>query len=220
MKPIRFESKIMNIKKLNEDTNHYIISIPKEFTFAPGQYISITMEINGKKIRRPYSIASTPSLKGKAEMVIKLIPHGLLTPSFFKLKENDQINVLGPLGFFKIENMDKNIVFISTGTGIGPFRSMINHLLENNFKNNITLLAGYRKTKLYDEEFINLSKKNPNFTYKSVLSPNRIQNLLENIKTEDTDFYICGLLDMITSVKGILIKKGVEMKNIISEKYD
>lgn len=220
--PEKFISEILENKEIDENVRHLVLSIPKNFKFIPGQYISIIKEIEGKKIRRPYSICSPPSQKDKIDLCIKVVKKGIFTPLINKIKCGDKIEVLGPLGEFTIskESKNKDIIFISTGTGIGPFRAMIPSLLESGFNKNITLIAGYKNNKLYDNEFTSLSQKYSNFNYKTAISieGKRVTDILPINK--EADYYICGLNEMISSVRNILVKNGIEMKNIFSEKYD
>jgi len=73
------------------------------------------------------------------------------------LKEGDRVNVMAPMGhFFLKENAkEQDIVFVSTGTGIAPFRSMIPMLLAEDHFKTITLIAGYRheEERLYHDGF-------------------------------------------------------------------
>lgn len=232
----RFESEIIDIKQLTKDTKHFKISVPKDFLFIPGQYVSIIKDNTEKstKLRRPYSIVSTPSQtkENYIELCIKILENGNITPILDKEKTGNKLEILGPLGNFTInkESTQKNIIFISAGVGIAPFKSMISELLANNFKNKITLITGYKNenTILYDKEFKDLEKKHPNFIYKTILSqpinnqdkPGRVQILLEENFDSSADYYICGLKDMISSVQLLLLKKGILGKNIYSEKYD
>lgn len=229
----KFESEVIETVDLSPSVKNIKLSVPKDFNFIPGQYVSLIFSFEGKKIRRPYSISSMPNNSGYIDLCIKILETGIITPLISKLKKKDRVEILGPLGEFIIKNKSKEIVFISTGSGIGPFRSMVNSLLLNRFYHKITLIAGYKNEEeiLYDKEFKNLEKKHKNFRYYTVLSKpllnytgdiGRVQNLIgKNITNIDNiDFYICGLNEMILSVKNLLLKKGVEMKNIYSEKYD
>ena len=227
MKPIKFISRIVKVEELAPNVKNISLSVPEDFEFTAGQYISFIIEIDGKKIRRPYSIASSPSEKNHLDLCIKIIPEGIATPTIDKLNEDGEILILGPLGEFNIQNKNKNLVFISNSTGIGPFRSMIKDLLQNNFKNKIILIAGYRNEEdvLYDNEFKELEKKHSKFTYKLALSSknSRVQNILNESKEFidlNADYYLCGLNDMISSVRVLLTKKSIPMRNIYSEKYD
>jgi ferredoxin-NADP reductase len=215
----KFKSKVIENKSIAEDVKNLVITTPKDFNFIPGQYISLIFDKDGKRLRRPYSIAS-PSNNGKVELCIKIISEGLVTPTINEFQKDKELEILGPLGDFIIEDKTKDLILISTGTGIGPYRSIIPNLLENNFKNKITLIAGYRKNKLYDEEFQDLSNKYNNFEYKTAISSNgnRVQDIIPINK--QADYYLCGLKEMINSVRNQLVKQGIEMKNIIAEKYD
>lgn len=225
----RFKSKIINIVQLTENVKHFRISIPDDFSFIPGQYISIIMDNSEKniKLRRPYSIVSTQeeAKKGYIELCVKILENGNITPLLDKLKVGGEIECLGPLGEFKIseESKNKNIIFISTGVGIAPFRSMIPYVLENSNKK-IILIIGYRNGKevLYLRELGRLERKYGNFKHYTAISSNgiRVQNLIEENLDKNADYYICGLKDMISSVNLLLLKKGILGKNIYTEKYD
>ena len=138
----RFKTKILKIKNICDDVKHLVIKTNQDFLFKPGQFISIILTINGEEIRRPYSIASAP-YPNSLELCIKILPNGKATPTINKLKEGDEIEIIGPMGRFTLHesSKDKDLILISTGTGITPFKSMSQHLLKNeNFKNKITCL--------------------------------------------------------------------------------
>ena len=217
--PERFQSKVISNENITDDIKHLVLTTPNNFTFLPGQYISIIADSKEKKLRRPYSICSNP-IKNKIELCIKIIPNGALTPQINNLKQGDKLEILGPLGTFRIKDKEKKLIFISTGTGIAPFRSMIKDLLKNNHKKQITLIAGYKNNPLYDKEFKSLSRKHANLTYKTALSSKgkRVIDLLPI--NPEADYYLCGLKEMIDSVRSKLTKGGVQMSSIITEKYD
>src|SRR5260370_38277664 len=61
-----------------------------EFTFLPGQYATLGVEDGGKRIERPYSIASSPS-EDEVEFFFELVPEGALTPRLHSLQPADQL---------------------------------------------------------------------------------------------------------------------------------
>lgn len=228
-KVLKFRSKILEAKALCSDVKHFAITIPENFHFYPGQFISIILKVNGQEFRRPYSIASKPC-PNRLDLCIKILSNGKITPKINEFKEGDEIDVIGPMGDFivKEQSMKKDLVFVSTGTGVTPFRSIIPHLLENNFKNKITLITGYRYEEncLYESEFLELEKKYKNFTYQRILSKPKegdkghVQKLVEKNIDKNKDYYICGLKAMVFSVKDLLLEKGIPKENIFFEKYD
>ena len=235
-KPEKFQSEVINIIQLTNNVKHFTISVPKDFNFIPGQYISIIKDNpnDGIKLRRPYSIVSKVNSNisyNSIDLCIKILENGNITPLLNKLKKGDKIECLGPLGNFKIseESKDKNTIFISTGVGIAPFISMIEFILEkSNKKHKVKLITGYKTNEdiLYEKELKSLENKHSNFKYYSILSESdtgnggRVQKLVEEHFDKNADYYICGLKDMISSVRLLILKKGVLGKNIYSEKYD
>lgn len=224
----KFDSEVLDIKDISQDTKHITITVPEEFDFYPGQFISLILNINNEELRRPYSIASKPG-EGKLELCIKILPDGKATPTLGKLKSGDKINAMGPMGTFYIndQSLAKPIIFISTGTGVAPFRSIITHLLEHSFEKPINLITGYRfeANVLYEQAFKNLESKYPNFKYHRICSregerKGYVQILIDENFKEDADYYICGLKDMVNSVTEHLSKKGISKDNIFFEKYD
>ena len=99
-----------------------------EFKFLPGQFIDI---IGPKNVRRSYSIASTlEEHPGKLELLIRDYPNGLLSKYWFReAKVNDLLRFEGPLGTFYLrETNNPNLIFLATGTGIAPIKSIIKEL--------------------------------------------------------------------------------------------
>ncbi len=226
-KILRFKSKVLDNKNITPSVKHISLSIPKDFDFYPGQFISLILSLNNKIIKRPYSIASNPN-QGYIDICIKIVEKGLVSPLIGNLKVGDEVEILGPMGDFIIKDYSKDIIFVSTGTGVGPFRSMIHSLLKDNFKNEITLITGYRYEEdvLYENEFLELEKNYPNFSYKRILSKSNkeengyVQSLVEKYINKKSHFYICGLKEMVNSVKELLEKLSMPGENIFFERYD
>ena len=229
-----FESKILEIKSLNPSVKYLKFSLPKDFEFKAGQYISLSVFADGKKFRTPYSLATIPGNKF-AEFCIKLVENGKSSNFIKTLKKGDEIELFGPAGKFIIDENSKNkdLIFISAGTGISTFMSMIPSLLEGGFKNKLIFLKGFKTEEniLYDKEFKELESKYKNFSFYNILSSPKnknfknkgyVQNFLDKFipKNFQGDFYICGLSEMIDIVVKKLENKGVKENRIFFEKYD
>ncbi len=122
-------SKIDSITCLAEDIIKVVLRLPPNgtFNFLPGQYINITAK---SSIRRSYSIANAPQQSGKIELHIRKVPQGAMSQYWFEeAKVNDLLRFEGPLGTFCVrEKPEKNIIFLATGTGIAPIKSILEHL--------------------------------------------------------------------------------------------
>lgn len=223
---------VIKKNQLTKDIFEIIITPSKEFNFIAGQFITIKIEDKLPPCFRAYSICSSPKNK-EILLCIKKIPKGRGSNWLFNLKIEDEINFLGPNGNFTFKNKKRNTFFIATGTGIAPFYSIIEDELLKGNKNKIYLLFGLKNEEsiFYKTHFENLANQYKNFDFNLTLSQpktdswegktGRVTNLLKNISfdVDRTDFYICGLKDMIDSVKNLLIKKGISEKSIYFEEY-
>ncbi|PIO08244.1 hypothetical protein COU59_02125 [Candidatus Pacearchaeota archaeon CG10_big_fil_rev_8_21_14_0_10_34_12] len=229
-----FESTVLETKNLTDSVKLIRFSLPEQFTFIPGQYLSVTRIAEGKKLRTPYSIAS-PCGKNFGEFCVKVINVGKTSSYLNTLKKGDKLELFGPFGRFTIDenSKPKDLIFISSGTGISVFASMIPSLLAEGFSKKIILIKGFRTENeiLYDMEFQKLGKKYPNFEFHNVLSQPKekefenkghVQDFLDKIIPSGFkgDFYLCGLSEMIEDVKNKLKTSGIPEKRIFYESYD
>ncbi len=228
-----FQSKILGIKDLNDSVKILRFSVPGNFNFKPGQYVSLSVPFEGKKLRRPYSIASSPE-ENYIETCVKLVD-GPASKFIRTLKKGDGVELFGPAGKFLVDgnSLQNDIVFISVGTGITPFMSMVPNILKGYFDKKIIFIKGFRTEEniIYDEEFNELKKEYKNFEFHNVLSRPKnsnfenhgyVQDFLEKYLPKNFNgyVYICGLSPMINAAKEKLISLGVEEKKILFEKYD
>ena len=242
-RPIKTKAIISKIKNLTEDVKHFELKLEDNFNFKAGQFINLSLEEDGKNIKRPYSIASHPLNKNKIELCIKLVKDGLFTPILWKKKEGDEIEIMGPLGLFNTEKIKKienetaltsdikpTLVFIGTGTGIAPLRSIIKDLIAQEKEYQIQLIFGMRfeNSHLYNQEFKDLEILSPNFKYIPVTSRpseswqgriGHVQDNLNQIDPLNSQIFICGLPEMVNDVTKKLELRGVNKENIFSEKY-
>jgi ferredoxin-NADP reductase len=151
--PVRQYLIINGVKEETRSTKTFkLVPDPQSETrslayFRPGQYLSLKVNVDGIRITRPYSIASSPgdSIKGYYEITIKKEEHGFLTHYIWEnWKIGTKIESSGPEGFFYYEPLrDLNqIVGIAGGSGITPFRSMAKAIAEGVIDAKLTLLYG------------------------------------------------------------------------------
>lgn len=225
---------LIGVREIAPDVRHFVFEASEvgNLDFTPGQFVSLNRTIDGKEITRPYSIASKPD-GNRFDLCLNLVKEGHLSPWLFTLEPGAEIEATPPLGYFVIRNPQRDAVFVATGTGIAPMRSMLEAWLERDDPRQLTLLFGvrYERTILYREEFEELAAKHPNFRFWPTLSRPEPswsgrtghvqQHLTEAIgERRDLDVYICGLKAMVDDVRIILKGMGFDRKQIIYEKYD
>src|SRR6478672_5956404 len=184
--------------------------------FVPGQFTSFTDVIGGKEITRAYSMASAPSGTNRFELCLNRVEPGHLSPRLFAMQPGDRIEMRQPLGMFVLRQPARDSIFIGTGTGIAPFRSMLQAHLHASSPA-FTLLFGvrYESHLLYRGEFEEMARRFPKFRFWPTLTrpesgwqgrQGRVQtHLAEAIgERRDVDFYLCGLKEMVDDVRGVL----------------
>ena len=223
-------SKISLIEKLTDDVIKVVLRLPptSNFNFNSGQYVNI---INGN-ITRSYSIANCSDHKNKLEFFIKNYENGLMSAYFFKeAKINDLLRLEGPIGsFFLRDSNINNIVFLATGTGVAPIKSILEGLDKSyeQYRNKIFwLIVGAR----YQEDlFWEPNLKNLNIKYIPVLSrevndwngaKGYVQDVVlkQQIDLENTQVYACGSNDMINSSRELFVKNSLKENNFFSDAF-
>lgn len=200
--------------------------------YASGQFVSLSAQCNGKTVTRAYSLASAPRGDNRFELCLNRVEPGHISPLLFAMQPGDGIEMRQPLGQFVMRNPARESVFIATGTGIAPFRAMLEAHL-NETAPAITLLFGvrYESHLMYRAEFEGMSATFPQFRFWPTLSrpdggwrgrTGHVQaHLTEAIgERRELDFYLCGLKQMVDDVRGVLKEMGFDRKQIFYEKYD
>ena len=161
---------------ITRDVHEVRFQKPEGFEFKPGQFILLDVPLldNPDDIQpRAYSIASTPD-EEDIILIIKIKPDGRAGEWISKeLKEGDKTRIQGPLGVFGLDKESpKEYLFICTGVGSAPFRSIIKSALLKGEKRQMDLIIGVyaEEDMLLKEELDELSKEYENFNYHFTLS--------------------------------------------------
>ena len=227
-------ARLLEFTDIADEVRHFVLEATDcdELDFLPGQFVSISEPIEGKKVTRAYSIASAPH-GNVFELCLNRVTDGKMSPHLFDLQVGDSVEMQGPLGYFVLRNPVGDSLFVATGTGIAPFRAMLKCHLPRDAKHQFTLLFGIRHERniMYREDFDKLAAHHPNFRFWPTLSrpdedwtgrTGHVQLHLEEAIGErrDIDVYICGLKAMVDDVRQRLKDLGFDRKHIIYEKYD
>ncbi len=210
------------------------ISFGEIMNYLPGQHASI--KVSGEGMRRSYSVASVPG-KRTIDLLVDVSPMGIGSKFILGLKIGDEVEVFGFLGKFTVEDSllfeAKRILFVATGTGIAPFKPMIEDLLyKKHFPGKVKLVWGMRHEEdlYWLKEMDNISRDFDNFKMDTVLSkPNadwpgyrgHVGAVIDHLDNnwEKSLVYLCGSPEMINETEKKLRDKGVPEIKIFYEKY-
>lgn len=211
--------------------HHLIFETPDIFTSQPGQYVSL--KVSDQQMNN-YSIASRPN-NNRFVLLVDTAPGGTGSKFFETLKSNDPIQFLGPFGKFSLNLNDgaQKLLFLCTGSGVSPLRSMIEDaLIGKNTQLPIALYFGLRRASdiFWDDYFTELKTKYPNFTYKLSLSKpdetwhGSFGHITEHLTKDIKDgsgygVYLCGNGGMIEQATEIMLSLGCPKERIYTEKF-
>ena len=234
-----FTARLLQSTLLSGVTRHLefeMQGVPR-FGFVPGQWLSLThTKADGEEITRAYSIASPPAENARFALCLNRVQDGWMSNFLCDMKDGDEISCQGPFGDFTLRPPMRDTIFIATGTGIAPFRSMLHWLLADaarHQRKQLWLVFGNRTEKdiYYHQEFLGLATQHENFHYLPTLSrgaaewQGRRGYVQEHVPTlargrTDAQAYICGLDKMVKANRDLLKSLGWDRKAILYEKYD
>ncbi|HSC53675.1 MAG TPA: FAD-binding oxidoreductase [Phnomibacter sp.] len=244
---------ITNITDETPNTKRFFFEVPEktDFNFIPGQFVTLDLPIHEQKNKRwrSYSIASAPNGTNRFELVIVLNEAGAGTTWLWaNAKVGTEILLRGPQGKFTLpEEISTDIYLICTGTGIAPFRSMVEYMHAHHIHHEqVYLLFGCRKFSdtLYGTELRNLQQVMPGFNYIPTYSRESPDNhfllrtgyvhnvyeelIIHNNKKYQAEggqglrpakFYLCGWKNMIDEARQRIAAIGYDKKDIHFELY-
>ena len=95
--------------------------------FQAGQFVKIGLDCGGEIVGRPYSLVNAPQ-ESLLEFYFSIVPEGPLSPRLAHLKAGDELLVAAQAsGFLVLAEVPPatHLWLLSTGTGIGPFLSIL-----------------------------------------------------------------------------------------------
>ncbi len=227
------QARLLEWTEIAPEVRHFVFEVVgmENFDFVPGQFVSLTDNVNGKPIKRAYSIASAPFGNNRFELCLNLVHEGAFTPHLFGVKPGDVLEMRGPLGLFTQPEPHREALLIATGTGVAPYRAILNHFLKPGSPR-YTLLFGARfeNLLLYREYFEELARQHPHFNFVPTLtrpeSPwvgrsGRVQQHVKELVGDrrDLDVMLCGAREMVETTRDMLKEMGFDRKQIRHEKY-
>jgi ferredoxin-NADP reductase len=214
------------------------------FTFKPGQYITVDQSADGEHhpgSGKSYSVACAPGTEFIEIVIVR--PVGDTYWYWDNIKAGSVIQFHGPHGKFLLpEVIDRDLYFICTGTGIAPFRAMLQHIRQHQIDHqNIYLVFGCRNFKdaLFYSELKRLQDEIENFhylptfsretannhllqrtgyvhtVYEEFIRRNMILNGVNGIPTiKPALFFLCGWQHMIGDAKERILMYGYHASDI------
>ncbi len=231
-KPELQDAKIIKYVKETKDTHTMRLELSRPFHWEPGQFIMVQAEINGESVRRAYSVASSPT-RPYLEITVRQTENPTMSKYLNERKEGDILRIKGPYGRF-IMDPTKPVFCIAAGSGITPFRAMLQYCIDKKLDIPYKLLYScrYGDNVIYEKELPDLIKQYPHASYELSITRDKMgldyvregrinqDYLADQIKGfEDGKFYLCGTPGFIKSMIEFLIANGIPRDAIKREQW-
>ncbi len=234
----KFRGKVERIIDYTYDIKGVYIKLdePKNIEFKAGQYVQLESKKYGKVkqvVSRAYSMSSPPFEEDKIELIIRLVPDGIMTNYVHKqLHQGDDISFTGPYGEFFIRDSKADMIFVAGGSGMAPFKSILADLEKQQSKRRIVYLFGARTEKdlFLVDEMRHFEDTLADFTFIPVLSQadedsdwkgkkGYIPPILKDyVKDPDnTEGYLCGSPGLLAVTEKEMHKLGI--KNVYYDSF-
>ncbi|MCB0661636.1 MAG: 2Fe-2S iron-sulfur cluster binding domain-containing protein [Saprospiraceae bacterium] len=163
-----YDLEISKIVQETEEASSFYFSIPESlkrtFSYKQGQYLTLKFNLDGKEVRRSYSICTAP-VENEMAVTVKKVYKGLVSTHMVEnLKVGDIVQVAAPEGRFytKLEELNKKSYYlVGAGSGITPLMGILKTILEKEPMSEVYLLYGNRNEEniIFREELDTLHKK-------------------------------------------------------------
>src|SRR6476620_7946197 len=142
---------VNDLRRESTDAVSLTFTIPKEladdYSFNPGQYLTLRMTMDGEEVRRSYSICSGPD-DGELRIAVKKVDGGAFSNwAADELKRGDELDVMTPTGRFGVAHAPDQVrlyVGFAAGSGITPILSIIKGVLAREPQSRFFLFYGNR----------------------------------------------------------------------------
>jgi ferredoxin-NADP reductase len=221
-KEMRFDTTVMDIILRTIGVKSFRFERPADFEFDPGQWMFITILINGEQKTKHFTISSSPTEKEFLEFTKKITDHEF-SVALDRLGKGDWARIDGPYGEFTFKGEYPKVGMLTGGIGITPLRSMIRYCTDTHVPSKITLLYGNRNEEsiVYYKELEEMKNHNPDLTVVHCLSrPSEawkgrrrhvdqaaIQEAIADYR--ERMFFICGPPPLVTSLVQVLGTLGI-----------
>ncbi|HQH40322.1 MAG TPA: NADH:ubiquinone reductase (Na(+)-transporting) subunit F [Bacteroidales bacterium] len=220
------------------------IYVEEEFRDEWDKYDMWSLKMkNTEETFRAYSMANHPAEGNIIKLNVRIatppwdrargtfmkVNPGVCSSYIFSRKPGDKVMISGPYGEFFIKNTNREMIYIGGGAGMAPLRSHIFHLFHTEkTTRKVSYWYGARSKRevFYEEEFREIEKAFPNFTFNLALSEPKPEDnwtgytgfihqvlfneyLSKHPEPEDVEYYLCGPPMMIDAVLKMLYDLGV-----------
>ncbi|HBB34793.1 MAG TPA: flavodoxin [Cyanobacteria bacterium UBA8803] len=227
-------------------TFRFVADPPRPFTYQPGQFVTLDLQINQQRVKRSYSISSSPSRPYTLDITVKRVPPPTDVPEappglvsnwlHDHIKVGNQVNVSGPMGKFTYLAQPSNkLLLISAGSGITPMMSMSRWICDTAADIDVVFIHSARSPRdiIFRQELEAMAAQHSHFKlavtatrlepgqawlgYTGRLNPSRLEAIAPDFR--DRTVYVCGPNSFMAGIKAMLKDLEFPMQNYYEESF-
>jgi ring-1,2-phenylacetyl-CoA epoxidase subunit PaaE len=243
--PKYFDLTVKDIVQETKDTISIVFEQPAEnpVKYKPGQFLTLIVPVNGKEVRRAYSLCSSPYMDKDLAVTVKRVDAGLMSnwlPDH--LKAGSKVKVMEPMGQFTTEytkERKRHVVMFAGGSGITPMMSIIKSLLTQEPESIVSLIYCNRDIDsiIFKEALEQLQTKDEGRLhvihvldnapmnwqgYSGLLNHDMLTRLFERVPDwgiTNTTYLMCGPEGMMKNVDSLLALRHIPQDKIFKESF-
>ncbi|MHC2991164.1 ferredoxin [Pontibacter sp. HJ8] len=239
-----FNLKVVEITRETSDaiTVHLEHPDKKTIAYKPGQFLTLILPIEGKKVRRSYSLCSAPHEGARLSVTVKRVEGGLVSNYLLdQLQVGQEIEIMEPLGNFNLvpdASQNRHIILFGAGSGITPLMSILKAVLSGEPNSKVTLLYGNRdeESVIFKKQLEELEAAHPDrlhtayifsqpkhqCEHRGRMNQSVMLKILERLKLtkpESALYYMCGPEGMMDEARKALHVLHVPADRIFRESF-
>ncbi len=221
-----FNHSIVTVENIsNPYGDYYIVTLKpdKELVWTPGEHGAFLLpdrKVRGKMFRG-FSIASIYE-----EGVIILGTRTGESVSSFKseliaMKKGERVKIIGPFGWFTLQDEFSPLVMIAGGVGITPIRALLKQL-DGKTDRQVDVIYASNQFFLFDEEIGGVINRNASFHLHKTKSKEETESILHEMAMQNENkayYYISGARLFIKSIKRRLSKQSIKRRRMINDPF-
>lgn len=219
-----------------KDTVTLRLKLSKPFTWDPGQFIMVRAVIDGKSVRRAYSISSSPTRQDYLDITIRQTEDPTMSKYLNDIEEESYLEVRGPYGrFIWKESVSDKVFLLGAGSGITPLKGIMEYIADKKLDNPVKLLysCGHGDNVIFDDRLEELDNEIKNSYYELSLTREpddkypeirkgriNLAYLEKEIKGfEGANFYICGSPGFVKAMMKYLDELDIDEEKVNREQW-
>jgi ring-1,2-phenylacetyl-CoA epoxidase subunit PaaE len=243
--PHYFDLKVKNIIQETKDAISIVFEQPlnKKINYKSGQFLTLITQVQGKEVRRAYSLCSSPFVDQDLAVTVKRVEQGLMSnwlPD--NLKAGQTLKVMEPMGQFTTEydiKRKRHLILFAGGSGITPMMSIIKSILTQEPDSILSLIYCNRDVDsiIFKDELGRLETKYEGRLhvihvldsapmnwqgYSGLLNHDMLNKLFERVPDwgiEKTTYLMCGPEGMMKNVETLLAERHIPKEKIFKESF-